>query len=55
MEEPLLQALSDKFQMFSYPPNSLMLAQGTTCDEVLILISGQVQWRFISSKIWRTI
>jgi len=62
LDEPLLQALSDKFVLFSYPPNSLMLAEGTTCNEVLILISGQVcctfdfvchdeQWRMHESVV----
>ncbi|KAF5837324.1 hypothetical protein DUNSADRAFT_4532 [Dunaliella salina] len=42
LESPLLQALSDKFVPYSYPPNSLMVAQGTACEEVFVLLSGQV-------------
>eukprot|EP00983_Pelagomonas_calceolata_P128441 1161512-Pelagomonas_calceolata.AAC.12 len=42
LEAPLLQALSEKFVPYSYPPNSLMVAQGAACKEVFILLSGQV-------------
>lgn len=43
LEEPLLQALADRFRLFSFAPDTPLYARGSLCSEVLILISGQVR------------
>jgi CRP-like cAMP-binding protein len=41
-DESLLQALANHMVTFSYPPNALLYARGSLCDEMLVLLSGTV-------------
>lgn len=42
LEEDLVQAMADKCQLFQYPPNSLLYAHGCVCEEMHVVLSGQV-------------
>jgi hypothetical protein len=42
-DDALVQGLADRMRLFSFPPASLIYARGTVCNEMLVLLSGQVR------------
>lgn len=42
MDESLMHALSEGFRCFDYPPASALYTYGSVCDELYVVLSGQV-------------